>query len=142
LKIKNAIFSSTAAGAYQFRILVGYSGEEYTANNYTTTRLTATELFLPDTFNWGVNGLINPKAFTCLYDSTVDINSQITGVADITNHAFTVDLGNQHFNYQSSGSTFGKTRNLYMLVIGCAAGGVSGVSPVGTINTAVDLIFK
>lgn len=142
LKIKNAFFSSTVAGAYQFRMIVGYSGEEYTANNYTTTRLTTSELFLPSTFSWPINGIINPKAFTCLYDETIDINSQVSGASDIKAAFMNVDLGNHHFNYQSSASIYGKTKNLYVVLIGCVVGGVSGVSTVGTCNTAVDLIFK
>lgn len=145
LKIQANFQSSATAGAYSYRILVGYSGEEYTTANIASqfvSGLGTTQLFFPSTVNfWTVNGIVNPKAFTVLYDQTVDINSQITAVSDVVSYSHTVPLGID-FPYQDSGSVQGKFKNLYIVVIGCVAGGTSGVTAAGNILFSGDLIFK
>lgn len=145
LKIKGSLVSSTTAGAYQHRIIVGWSGEEITTALIATNLvagLTTTELFLPTTTsNWVSNGIINPKAFTVLYDETFDINSQVAATADIVNFATTIPI-HQDFDYQSSGSVMGKTKNLYIVCIAMVAGGTTGITAAGQHILSCDLVFK
>ena len=145
IKVMGQYLSASTAGAYSMRLLVGWSGEEYTTaniSNQLVSGLGGSEVFLPSTFTtWTPNGLINPKAFTVLYDQTIDINSQITATSDLSSFEFTVPL-NQTFCYQSSGSVQGKTRNLCVVVIGGVALGTTGTTPAGNCIWAADLIYK
>lgn len=142
LKLKGAFESDAASNAYQFRIIVGYTGEEYSvgANAWVSTGLTASEVYQPNTFSVLTNGITNKKAVTVLYDQTMDVNSQIDGDRVIHGYDILVPL-KQKFAYQSSGSTFGKYKNLFVWIVGYGVG-LSGLSTVGYNNTSVDLIFK
>lgn len=145
LKLKGSLVSSTTAGAYQHRIIVGWSGEEVTTALIATnlvSGLAATELFLPTTSGtWVANGIINPKAFTVLYDQTFDINSQVAAAQDIVNFAVSIPI-HQDFDYQSSSSVQGKNRNLFVIAIAEVAGGTSGVTAAGQHIISTDLVFK
>lgn len=145
LKVKGFYQSATTANAYTFRIQVGWSGEEYgTANiaGQLVAGLTAAEVYLPTTTTLAtVNGIVNPKAFTILYDQVIDINSQIAATVDVQSFDAIISL-NQNFQYQSDGSVFGKTRNLCVVVSAVVASGASGVTPAGNCVWSADLIFK
>lgn len=142
LKINGVYTTDTVAHAYSCRILVGYSGEEFTATSFTTSGFGVTQLFQPSTTNsLVINGIVNPKAFTCLYDETIDINSQISATADWQRFSATIPLKTQ-FPYQSDGSTFGKFKNLYVVCITSTLGGTNAVTVTGSITLSTDLIFK
>lgn len=145
LKLTGHFLSHTTAGAYSYRVIVGWSGEELTTAGIATSLqagLGITELFLPGTAGtWTGNGVINPKAFTVLHDSIYDINSQIAGTADLTTFNITVPI-NYDFKYQSAGSVQGKTRNLCVVVIGGVAFGTTGTTAAGNCIFAYDLIHK
>jgi len=143
LKLKGFVQTpSNATGMYTYRILVLYSGEEYTSVSWSSTGLTDTELFLPGTgTTWVPNGIINPKAVTCLYDKTIDVPTLVTTTADLESFNDTIQL-NTDFDYQSTGSALGKTRNLYCLIIGSVVGGVAGSTNTGAVFVSTDLIFK
>jgi len=144
LKMHGIMVSAAAAGAYSFRILVGWTGEEITtagAGTGLVSGLGTTEVFLPNTVTYATNGVVNPKAFTCLYDQTFDINSQIATISDVNSFSFTVPI-NQTFNYQSSASIQGKTRNLAIVVVSTVYGGVTGTTASGACVLAADLIYK
>lgn len=145
LKVLGQYLTSTTAGAYSLRILVGWTGEEYNTAGISSSLVSGlgtTEVFLPGTVSaWTPNGLINPKAFTVLYDQTVDINSQITATSDLSSFEFTVPI-NQTFCYQSSGSVQGKTRNLAVVVCAGVAYGVTGTTSAGNCIWSCDLIYK
>lgn len=141
VKWRGFISTPAASGAYNYRLLIGWSGEEYTTSNFTASGLTALEIFLPITVTRNVNGIINPKAFTCIYDATIDINSTISNVSDLASFETTVQI-NQDHDYQASSSSFGKTRNLYLIVIPQVVGGTPSTTAAGTFTTSVDLIFK
>lgn len=142
IKMKGMFSTDPDAGAYSYRILVGYTGEEYLSPVLSSVGLSAGEVFLPNTFTtWRVGGLVNPKAFTCLYDETFDVNSQIDGFRDLTSFSFSVPL-NKSFPYQASSSPLGKFKNLAVVVVGGIAGGAQGVNDLGGISYAYDLIFK
>lgn len=137
LKIRASYRSSAASGAYSFRIIVGWSGEEVaTAATFTAVGLSTGQVFLPGSPAVYLS-IVNPKAFTVLYDETIDVNSQIAAVEDVQSLAKTILLKTK-FNYQSTGSTFGKTRNLYILAMGNLVGGVNA----GQIDMHTDCIFK
>ena len=140
MKVRGLIVTPAVTGAFAYRIIVGYSGEEYnvTASN---AGLVASEIFLPSTGAFVVGqAIINPKAFTCLYDEIVDINSLTATAQDLKSVQFKVNL-NARFPYQASTSTMGKTRNLYFVIIGHVVGGVAGTTSTGTGSFNSDLIF-
>lgn len=145
IKLKGTMQAATASNAYSYRILVGFSGEELSTASIESkfvSGLGVTELFLPTTATfWNPNGIVNPKAFTLLYDTTIDINSQIASSADLSSFATTVPI-NMDFPYQATGSVFGKFKNLCVVVTGSVAGGTSGVTSVGAGVISMDLIFK
>lgn len=143
LKIKGTIAAAPTAGAYSYRVIVGWSGEEFATGTLPDTpsvALGGADIFLPNTYTtWYISGIINPKAFTVLYDKTFDINSNIASTSDVISFGDTIPL-NTEFSYQSSNSVYGKTRNLYYIIVASVVGGAGG--NIGTTNTAYDLIFK
>lgn len=142
LKLKGFYVTNATSGAYQMRMLIGYSGEEYDVATDFGNGLSSGQIFLPDTTTtWSINGIVNPKAFTLLYDQTVDVNSQLASTQDINNIAVTVPLKTK-FDYQSTGSAYGKLRNLYVVIICAVAGGTTGTTDVGQVIMSSDLIFK
>lgn len=141
LKIKGVINSATTAGAYGYRILVGWSTKQFNVSG-SAAGLGLTDIFLPSTgANWTPSAIVNPKAFTVLHDSMVDINSQITATADLAQVDIKVPLSGK-FEYVSSGSVYGKTRNLYLIVIPAVIGGTSGTTQCGSYAFNTDLIFQ
>lgn len=145
LKIAGQYLSATTAGAYSMRIIVGWTGEELSTVGISTglvSGLGLGDVFLSTTASiWTPNGQINAKGFTTLYDQTIDINSQISAVSDISSFGFTVPI-NQSFNYQSAAGVQGKTRNLCVLVVAGVAYGSTGVTAAGNCIWSADLIFK
>lgn len=142
LKLNGFYQSSPATGAYQLRLLVGFSGEEYNPASLLPGSLTAGELFLPNTGAlWAASSIINPKAFTVLYDTTIVINSLTANAVDLEAFQQTIPI-KQKFSYQSSTSIYGKIKNLYVVAIGCIAGGVAATTPAGFVGINTDLIFK
>lgn len=138
LKINGHFQAAAASNAYKCRIIIGYSGEEFAPNVFTSAQLANTDVFFPATF-WA-NAIVNPKAFTVLYDTTLDVNSQVSDVSTLQSYSATVPLKRMH-PYQSNGSQFGKTRNLYAVVVPYAVG-AAAASDVGSIYMNYDLIFK
>lgn len=137
------ITTPTASGAYTYRIMVGYSGEEFPWTANFGSGLGLSEIFLPFTTSGSVtNGIVNPKAFNVLYDERVDINSVLTGTRDLHSFALNVNFNNTKFPYQAATSQYGKLRNLYVVFIGDVVGGVTGVTDCGILTTGYDLIFK
>lgn len=137
----STVLASTAS--CQYRVIVGYSGEEYNVpNTLSSAGLTSTELFHTGTgATWKITAIINPKAFTVLDDRIFTLNNSISGVADIQEFAYTIPVPTS-FNYQSNGSVFGKTRNLYLVWIPCILNGAAGVTNAGNVALSSDLIFK
>jgi len=132
-----------APGVYTGRLIIGWSGEEYpTLGSDFGTGLTTTELFLPNTSTVPINGLINPKAFTVIYDETVDADYFNTGaiVGNTATGTFNIPL-DVNFVYQASASTMGKTKNLYVVFISEQFGSAA-LTPTGSVAIAFDLIFK
>lgn len=140
LKFEGLFQTATESNGYKFRLLIGYSGEEYPNTTFTPGLLSTGELFLPGTSTTVVNGIVNPKAFTVLYDQVIDLNSQIEGDRTIQSVRDTIKL-NKKFPYQSAGSIYGKSQNLYAVIISYACDTAADV-PVGSILFAYDLIFK
>jgi hypothetical protein len=139
LKINGHFQSSEVSNGYKYRILVGYSGEEYGTLVLASGNLNTGELFLPSGGE-NVNKIVNPKSFTAIYDEVVDINSQIEGDGTIQSFRATIPL-KRNFDYQQATSVYGKTVNLYVVVIGYAIGTVDA-SPIGAIYLTYDLIYK
>jgi len=144
LKVSGFVSSSAIiTKAVEYRIMTLWSGEEYAcATSLTTPALTNAEIMVTTTTpSWAPNGVVNPKAVTLLDDRIITLNNSITGVADFESFSFTVPL-NCDFDYQSAGSVYGKTRNLYIVVIGATLDGVAATTVWGQTNFNTDLIFK
>lgn len=143
LKINGFVASSAAiTKAVEVRIITLWSGEEYACGTSFTAGLTMGEVFLTTaTPGWAPNGLVNPKAVTVLDDRVINLNNSITGVADVESINYTVSL-NTDFDWQAAGSVYGKSRNLYVVVMGSTLDGVTGTTQWGQINISADLIFK
>jgi len=142
IKLKGHFQSDTVSNIYNYRLIVGYTGEEYNRPSVFGTGLTSAELFIVNSdANWPTAGIINPKAFTVVYDHTIDINSQLTGVSDIKSFDATISL-KKAFPYQANGSIYGKNQNLAIVVIGSVGGGTSGTTDAGDVLLSYDLIFK
>lgn len=140
LKLNGLVATGTPVGAYQIRVLVGWSGEEYNPATLGSG-LGSSEIFLPGTgANYTTNSIVNPKAFTVIHDEVMDINS-VTANAELSNVMIKVPVRGK-FSYQSSGSVYGKTRNLYLVVTGVVIGGTSGVTTVASFQSGIDLVFK
>lgn len=125
------------------RMIIGYSGEEYLGlGTDFGVGLTSAEVFLPGTTTFSTNGIVNPKGFTVLYDETIDVDNVVTsaGTSNSASGSFNVPL-DTNFVYQASGSTMGKTKNLYVLFLSVTPGGAVA-APTGTFSVALDLIFK
>lgn len=141
LKVRGYYSTSATAGAYMFRMIVGYSGEEITTGNaFIALGLTAGQIFLPN-FPSNFVAVVNPKAFTVVHDEVIDSNSQIAATKDVANIAKTLLL-KKKFLYQETASIFGKDTNLYIIVIAHVVDGATGTTPAGDVLIATDLIFK
>lgn len=139
LKIEGHIQTSADSNAYKFRILVGYSRHEVN-NTSIVADPTFPSPFLPGTAFQLVNGIINPKNFTVLYDQILDLNSQVEGDRTIQSFRDTIKL-NKTFYYKASGAIYGKDKNLYVIVLGYRPDTLDG-DPVGSCLLSYDLIFK
>lgn len=145
LNIHGTAVASTAANAFKYRIIVGWTGEEVTGSDIGTVfpiALTTSQIFQPNTTTlFTTNGLINSKAISVVHDQTIDLNSQITGTADWRTFTASIPLDTV-FQYQSSGSVFGKTKNLVVIATAVVAGGTNSTSSCGSIVLSCDLVFK
>lgn len=142
LKLNGYYVSDPAAGAYAFRIIVGFTGEEYT-NTTFTSGLGASEIFLPTTADVVTsNGIINPKAFTVLHDEKLTLNSEIAATKSRVDYSINVPLNNQKFYYQSAASALGKFKNLVVVICADVDAGSTGTTAVGGTSISWDFIFK
>lgn len=137
------VSNASITKAVELRVIVCYSGEEFTNPfSFISSGLQAGQLFVTSTTNgWMPNSLVNPKAVTVLDDRTIVYNNSISGVADLESLSYTVSLKTK-FPYQSIGSTFGKNRNLYVVVTGAILDGVTNSTLAYSMNVSADLIFK
>jgi len=129
--------------AVEVRILVCYSGEEYSCPvTFISSGLQGAELFVTSASNgWMPNSMVNPKAVTVLDDRTIILNNSISAVSDLESLSYTIPL-KAKFPYQSAGSVYGKTRNLYVVVMGSILDGVTNSTLAYSMNVSGDLIFK
>lgn len=147
LKIKGTVQTPTASNGYQYRVLVGWSGKEFNVAGFGTpgasTGLSAADIFLPFTGAlFQTAAVVNPKAFTVLYDQTLDLNSQLSGVSDLAGLDMYIPM-NKKFSYQAGASLMGKTKNLYVIVCAIVSnGGVTGVTLAGIAHLNTVLQFK
>lgn len=141
LNIRGGIFAPITAGAYQYRIMVVRSGKE--VNPVTLLAgIGAADVFLPNTYaTFTINGQVNSKAVTLLYDQVVDVNSILASVADVAQVNISIPIYKK-FEYQSDGSVYGKKDNIYVLVTAIVAGGTAGTTSCGQFLGSADLIFK
>lgn len=142
LKLNGFWNTDTASNGYSYRIIVGYTGEEY-SNTTFGSGLGISELFLPSTgTNTSTLGQINAKAFTVIHDEKFTLNSQISGVRDKLDFTVYVPLNNKLFYYQSAASALGKDKNLVCIITGDVVAGTTGTTAIGGTTITWDFIFK
>lgn len=142
LKFKGVYHSDAATGAYTLRLLIGYSSEEYNAATGFVSGAAIADFFLPNTGStFRTSSIVNPKAFTTIYDSTIEVNSNIANTQEIKNFEDAIQL-QKDFSYQSSASQYGKSMNLYVVIMSSVLGGTTGVTNSGATIMTYDLIFK
>jgi len=142
LKLKGFVHSHTSTNMFGYRLLIGYSGEEYNRTTFGAG-LVNDEVFLPNTAVTNTElGQINPKAFTVLHDERYTVNSQITDIRDREDFSVYIDLGNKKFPYQSAASIYGKDKSLYVVIVGNVFGGTTGTTIAGGCNITWDFVFK
>jgi len=112
-------YTDTEAAYYQLRVIVFWSGEEYDLSGtlFSSSGFGGTQLFKPYS-SFPCQGITNPKAITVLHDAFMEINSNLDGYEDGRSHRFNIPLKGQKFNYRQDLSKYGKTKNLYCVVIG------------------------
>lgn len=141
LKLRGQFITNASSNVYTYRIIVGWSGNEVAATSLTSG-LGVTDVFFPNTYSVNIcDGIVNPKAFTCLYDETVVLNSQITATQDGEQFAITVPF-KEKFPYRAGAATMGKFKQLYVVVCANVAGGTVGVTNAGSVYFSSDLLFK
>jgi len=131
----------TTAGAYSYRILVVWSGQEYAPTTINTSSLTFSQVFLPNIVAASDNmAIVNKKACTVLHDENIEINSNIASTSDVVAIQREINLRNVSFKYQASGSAYGKNKNLYLVLIPSVVGGTASTTACGTvlINSSLD----
>lgn len=141
LKLRGTFSTPATSGAYGYRVIVGFSTtQNNTFNN--TAGVTVAQMFLPGSYNTlTMDGVIDPKAFTCLYDQTINCPSVVPLTSDAAFIEASIPL-NQKFPYVSSGSVYGKLKNLYIVVIPYVANGTVFVTPCGSYAISADLCFQ
>lgn len=142
LKINGIVISPASTSYAQYRIITLWSDQETATGSAFVSAIGSGSFFLPTTgTSWGPTSIINPKACTVVDDRTVVINSLVAGQSEIQNLNYTVPV-NCKFPYRQAGSIYGKSKNLYVVVVSAIQNGVSGTTVTGTILLSSDLIFK
>lgn len=143
LKIVGTWQTAAASNGFMYRIIVGFSGNDTNTTTSLSSGLGVTDLFLPGTGSTiTLNGIINPKAFTCLYDETITCNSQTPATADYSRVNVVIPI-KQGFAFRgTSGGGLGKFKQLYVAVMAAVVGGTIGTTSCGATNLSMDLIFK
>lgn len=139
LKFRINFSDSTAiTNGVLLRVWIGYTNTQTTATNFAS--YTGTDsMFSTGTF-YSTGSIVDPKRFTCLYDSTSEINNTVAGTNSVLSIADTVQL-NKPFPYET-GSVYGKEKNLIVIVTGTTIGGTISTTVLGQILLSYDLIFK
>lgn len=113
-------YTHPAAAYYRLRVLVFWSGEEYNpgATNFGSASLSTGQLFI-GAATFVTQNICNTKSINVLYDQLAEINSAVAGYEDGMTLRANITSGIAgKYTYQESGSVYGKTKNLYMVVIG------------------------
>jgi len=140
-KVQGVVNAPAASGTFRYRMIVAWSTVQVANITFTNGILGGSNLFHSGTDAVTTNGIINSKAITVLSDSIIDINSNFTSGTDLRSFALTVPI-NQNFQYVADGSTFGKRKNLFFLVLPYATNGASGLTPAGAVSFSYQLKFK
>jgi len=138
LTFNMTLLTFSAARFYRYRIIVGWSGEEYNNAGIVTNNLSSAQILINSGSDVSTQ-VINTKAFTPLYDQVHEINSQLEDVSDGQTLRVKIPL-NQKFDYQSAGSTFGKKKSLYVCLIPDC--GQSSPANLGGYSFNAVLFFK
>jgi len=138
----NGVFNSdVTSNSYIYRLIIGFTGEEFNAATFLTNYTTG-ELFQSSTVGAiKSNGIVNPKAFTLLFDQKFTISSNLAGVVDVMPVVGSINLKNQKFVYQADGSTYGKMKNLVVIIMGDEIVG-SAAPNAGGASISWDFCFK
>jgi len=126
--------TNTAAGFYQLRVLLFYSGEEVNPSNFETAGFLSTSQIITPASLFAVVGVTNTKAITVLYDNLLELNSTISTVQEGVTARINVPLKGK-FHYNEVAGVYGKSKNLYIAIIPQYTGpGTPSNNGICTIN--------
>lgn len=144
LKLKGIIATAPVSNAFQYRIIVGMSRIQTSNNTFASGVFTQADIFIGSTGSssgYSLNGIVNPKLFTALYDEVIDVNSLVSTTVDFANVEFTIPI-DQKFEFARENGTFGSKRNMFLIVIPAVNGGTSNTTSCGNFSAGIDLLFK
>jgi len=143
IKIHGYVFAAALPNAcVKFRISVLYSSIAINAATITAAGLSFSSLYLPGTTSVnGICGQYDEKAVTVLSDQTIDLNSMITNANDIKSWSTDIYLKDRKMDYLESGSPFGKTKNLYVMMQAYSAANTHLLN-CGSFFFSYDLQYK
>lgn len=142
LKLKGFFQTTTSTNAFTYRIMIGWTGSEPSGCDATFGTGMTTDIWLPTTnSSWAPNGIINAKNFTCIADRTFDVPSIVASVVDLASFEMVIPL-KQKFVYKKSADSYGKFKNLVVVVTSGIVGGSAGTTVSGATYMGYDLIFK
>lgn len=135
---------SNDTGAYSYRVIVFKSPLQFAAQQFATGDFTAADIFVDNSVITGAGFLsqTDPEKVTVLYDTTIDIASQITSIADSQTIDVVVPLNKAKFKYADSVNAWGRDFNYYMVLIPYKVGGTSGVTSAGGALYSTKVTFS
>lgn len=125
----------------RLRIIVGWHTKQVAATTLTTTGLASTDIFLPATSTAITNGIVNPRSFTVLSDSVIDLNSTNSTSEDIKSFYMTIPL-KHNFEYSEGAGTYGKRKNLFVCFLPHEVGAVAVTESAAAVTWSYCLKFK
>lgn len=139
LIVNFSLSTNTTAAFYKYRVIVGWSGEEFnTSPTLLTTNLGATDVFIQTPNSLWELGIINTKSFTPVFDKLIEVNSLLASYSDGVTTRMVIPF-NQKFSYQAAGSTMGKTKNLYIVLVPAYE---AVVAPADSGDCVVEYVMK
>ena len=144
LQLNGYMFSSaTALTNAKYRVSVVYSSLQIPCAAVSASpSFLPNDLFLSNTYTVNtVVGVYDPKAVNVLADVTIDLNSLVSTSQDIRSFAMDIPLKDFKMAYIDTGSPFGKTKNLYV-VVQAYTPTTAAISNLGSVLMSWNLKFK
>lgn len=146
LKVRLNFYGSATSNTVLIRFLIVKSGIEIAGGvsglwQTGGTGLSTGNVFLNTAVTTpAIDGIIDPKKVTVLYDKVVELTPRISGQVVVHNHNMTIPLKTKHV-YQVGNSGYAKMKQIYCIAVPYQLGATTGAA-IGTIDMSSDIIFK